>query len=173
MNHRSLMTCLGGTTHAQLHTIFFHIGVEIVDLSEKDEDDDIDSEEQNHEECSGNTNTMGTIVVASQQKRVLEALQTYPWHEMTTYDEVQEKEQPPNECTDSGSVVVAAGGGEFEELMSKLSTFKLAADNLPRDERYAFAEQIALNFYSAMGGDDCEDGSVELEEPTKDGGEKT
>lgn len=52
-------------------------------------------------------------------------------------------------------------GGDFEELMSKLSTFKQTSDALPQNERHAFAEQIALNFYSAMGGDEEESDSLD------------
>ena len=47
--------------------------------------------------------------------------------------------------------------GDFEDLMSKLSTFKEKSDELPREERYAFAEKVALSFFSSMGGDEESD----------------
>ena len=45
----------------------------------------------------------------------------------------------------------------FEALFAELATIKAKADNLPPDERKAYAEKIALSFYAAMGGSDDED----------------
>ena len=120
--------------------------MEVIDLSERDEDE---NDENNLTEC---TERRKEILTGIGNKRVLEALQTYPWHELETDVQAdEEKGQTQKEDTDSQQV-----GGDFEDLMSKLSTFKQASDNLPRNERYAFAEQIALSFYSAMGGEEEE-----------------
>ena len=91
-------------------------------------------------------------------KRVLEALQTFPWHQLENDVQNDEKELNQKDETDSNQV---SGSGDFEDLMSKLSAFKETSDTLPRNERYAFAEQIALSFYSAMGGEEEEPESVE------------
>ena len=45
----------------------------------------------------------------------------------------------------------------FEALFSELAVIKAKADNLPLEERRAYAEKIALSFYAAMGGGDSED----------------
>ena len=127
--------------------------MEIVDLSEKEEEEE-EPENLEHR-YAGNDEERG--IVEAGRRRVLEALQTYPWHELTNNTQ-QEEDNEIKENEDSNQV---AAGGDFEELMSKLSTFKQTADNLPRNERYAFAEQIALSFYSAMGGESDEPESVE------------
>ena len=89
--------------------------------------------------------------------RVLEALQTFPWNSLTNSTKENEGEKDIEDDVDDKNR--EATGGEFEELMSKLSTFKQTSDNLPQTERYAFAEQIALSFYSAMGGEEEESDS--------------
>ena len=82
-------------------------------------------------------------------------MQTYPWHELKSDVENERRnEQNQNVETESNQALI---GGEFEDLMSKLSTFKQTSDNLPRNERYEFAEQIALSFYSAMGEEEGSD----------------
>ena len=91
--------------------------------------------------------------------RVLEALQTCPWNSLTNSTKENEGEKDIEDDVDDKNR--EATGGEFEELMSKLSTFKQTSDNLPQTERYAFAEQIALSFYSAMGGDEEESDSCD------------
>ena len=86
---------------------------------------------------------------------MLEALQTFPWNSLQNSiqdDSVAQNADQPGESDKQQDTV----GGDFEELMSKLSTFKQTSDALPRNERYAFAEQIALSFYSTMGGDEEE-----------------
>ena len=88
-------------------------------------------------------------------RRVIEALQTVPW---TAFEKIAEKESERDIKTGSeGDKNLEQVGGDFEDLMSKLSTFKQKSDELPREERYAYAEKIALSFFSAMGGDDESD----------------
>ena len=49
----------------------------------------------------------------------------------------------------------------FEDLFSKLSEFRESAQTMPSDQRKAFAEEIAMAFYSAMGESDSEPDSAE------------
>ena len=92
-------------------------------------------------------------------KRILEALQTFPWNSLRRSDKATDcKKDNENDESDKSRDSV---GGDFEELMSKLSTFKQTSDALPQNERYAFAEQIALSFYTSMGGDEEEPDSVD------------
>jgi len=93
---------------------------------------------------------IGDIVGKS---RILEALKSHTWSTMQiiqspTDQQKQEKKQSQNleESIDS-----------FEVLFAELATIKAKADNLPPDERKAYAEKIALSFYAAMGGSDDED----------------
>ena len=122
-------------------------------MSEKEEEE----EEPESLEHTRDENEKKQDIVEAGRRRVLEALQTYPWHELADNTQL-EGDNEIKENEDSNQV---STGGDFEELMSKLSTFKQTADNLPRNERYAFAEQIALSFYSAMGGESDEPESVE------------
>jgi len=85
--------------------------------------------------------------------RILEALKSHTWSTMQIIpspadQQKQEKKESQNleESIDS-----------FEVLFAELATIKAKADNLPPDERKAYAEKIALSFYAAMGGSDDED----------------
>lgn len=44
----------------------------------------------------------------------------------------------------------------FEELFEKFATFKSNADNLPPDQRKAYAEKVTFAFWRAIGGDEEE-----------------
>lgn len=125
-------------------------GIEVIDSDEEDENDAISTlkaPEIKKEDISGLRN-----------KRLLEALQTFPWNSVKKDVQSNEKSQDADEGSGKNPDSVE---GDFEELLSKLSTFKQASDELPQNERYAFAEQIALSFYSAMGGEEEESDSVE------------
>ena len=126
------------------------LGIEVIDSDEEDENDAISTlkaPEIKKEDISGLRN-----------KRLLEALQTFPWNSVKKDVQSDEKSQDIDEGSGKNPDSVE---GDFEELLSKLSTFKQASDELPQNERYAFAEQIALSFYSAMGGEEEEPDSVE------------
>ena len=100
-----------------------------------------------------------TQVTRAGYKRVLEALQTFPWNSLKS--SAKESEVKQDNLDDEADKNRDSVGGDFEELMSKLSSFKQTSDALPQNERYAFAEQIALSFYSAMGGEEEELDSLE------------
>jgi len=57
--------------------------------------------------------------------------------------------------------VEAGNGGEddptFEQLFSQLSKFRESAESLPNDQRKALAEELAIAFYSAIGGGDSDE----------------
>ena len=123
------------------------LGVEIIDLNDHEEDDEICTSLNSNESSEFNENKPLT------NARVIEALQTVPW---TTFERSVEEKSEQDEKVDT-EVDNSLAEGDFEDLMSKLSTFKQKSDELPREERYAFAEKIALSFFSAMGGEDESD----------------
>ena len=122
------------------------LGVEIIDLNDQ-EDDEICTSLNTNENSDPNENK------PLMNARVIEALQTVPW---TTFERTVEEKSEQDEKVET-QVDKSLAEGDFEDLMSKLSTFKQKSDELPREERYAFAEKIALSFFSAMGGEDESD----------------
>ena len=122
------------------------LGVEIIDLNDQ-EDDEICTSLNTNENSDPNENK------PLMNARVIEALQTVPW---TTFERTVEEKSEQDEKVET-QVDKSLPEGDFEDLMSKLSTFKQKSDELPREERYAFAEKIALSFFSAMGGEDESD----------------
>merc|ERR1712223_1237704 len=121
-------------------------GVEVIDLSEENDEEDIRASEKYEENIDQKESK------DSENKRVIEALQTVPWNAFET--SVLKNREQNVEIEDKRDQTVDHIDGEFENLMSKLSTFKQKSDDLPREERYAYAEKVALSFFSAMGGDE-------------------
>ena len=120
----------------------------MIDLSEDNDEEDIRASEE-YEENIDQKESKDSV-----NKRVIEALQTVRWNAFET--SVKNSEQNV-EIEDKKDQNVDLIDGEFENLMSKLSTFKQKSDDLPREERYAYAEKVALSFFSAMGGDEESD----------------
>ena len=121
----------------------------MIDLSEDNDDEDIRASEEYEENIHQNERKEPV------NKRVIEALQTVPWNAFET--SVLKNSEQNVEIEDKKDQNVDLIDGEFENLMSKLSTFKQKSDDLPREERYAYAEKVALSFFSAMGGDEESD----------------
>ena len=121
----------------------------MIDLSEDNDEEDIRASEEYEENIHQNERKEPV------NKRVIEALQTVPWNAFET--SVLKNSEQNVEIEDKKDQNVDLIDGEFENLMSKLSTFKQKSDDLPREERYAYAEKVALSFFSAMGGDEESD----------------
>ena len=121
----------------------------MIDLSEDNDEEDIRASEE-YEENIDQKESKDSV-----NKRVIEALQTIPWNAFET--SVLKNSEQNVEIEDKKDQNVDLIDGEFENLMSKLSTFKQKSDDLPREERYAYAEKVALSFFSAMGGDEESD----------------
>lgn len=121
----------------------------MIDLSEDNDEEDIRASEE-YEENIDQKESKDSV-----NKRVIEALQTVPWNAFET--SVLKNSEQNVEIEDKKDQNVDLIDGEFENLMSKLSTFKQKSDDLPREERYAYAEKVALSFFSAMGGDEESD----------------
>ena len=121
----------------------------MIDLSEDNDEEDIIASEE-YEENIDQKESKDSV-----NKRVIEALQTVPWNAFET--SVLKNSEQNVEIEDKKDQNVDLIDGEFENLMSKLSTFKQKSDDLPREERYAYAEKVALSFFSAMGGDEDSD----------------
>ena len=121
----------------------------MIDLSEDNDEEDIRASEE-YEENIDQKESKDSV-----NKRVIEALQTVPWNTFET--SVLKNSEQNVEIEDKKDQNVDLIDGEFENLMSKLSTFKQKSDDLPREERYAYAEKVALSFFSAMGGDEESD----------------
>ena len=121
----------------------------MIDLSENNDEEDIRASEE-YEENIDQKESKDSV-----NKRVIEALQTVPWNAFET--SVLKNSEQNVEIEDKKDQNVDLIDGEFENLMSKLSTFKQKSDDLPREERYAYAEKVALSFFSAMGGDEESD----------------
>jgi len=132
-------------------------GVEIIDFSE-------DEDEDENDDCIDEK-----FFASSPQKRVIEALQTCPWPNIS----MKKDTEGARASMDPSSVVGGGGGGigdgdNFEALFAQLSTFRNRSTNMPDGERRAFAERVAMQFYNAIGGENSSD-----EEETKnDGGNK-
>ena len=121
----------------------------MIDLSEDNDEEDITASEE-YEKNIDQKESRDSV-----NKRVTEALQTVPWNAFET--SVLKNSEQNVEIEDKKDQNVDLIDGEFENLMSKLSTFKQKSDDLPREERYAYAEKVALSFFSAMGGDEESD----------------
>ena len=121
----------------------------MIDLSEDNDEEDIRASEE-YEDNIDQKESKDSV-----NKRVIEALQTVPWNTFET--SVLKNSEQNVEIEDKKDQNVDLIDGEFENLMSKLSTFKQKSDDLPREERYAYAEKVALSFFSAMGGDEESD----------------
>ena len=121
----------------------------MIDLSEDNDEEDIRASEE-YEENINQKESKDSV-----NKRVIEALQTVPWNAFET--SVLKNSEQDVKIEDKKDHNVDLIDGEFENLMSKLSTFKQKSDDLPREERYAYAEKVALSFFSAMGGDEESD----------------
>ena len=121
----------------------------MIDLSEDNDEEDIIASEE-YEENIDQKESKDSV-----NKRVIEALQTVPWNAFET--SVLKNSEQDVKTEDKKDHNVDLIDGEFENLMSKLSTFKQKSDDLPREERYAYAEKVALSFFSAMGGDEESD----------------
>ena len=121
----------------------------MIDLSEDNDEEDIRASEE-YEENIDQKESKDSV-----NKRVIEALQTIPWNAFET--SVLNNSEQDVKIEDKKDQNADLIDGEFENLMSKLSTFKQKSDDLPREERYAYAEKVALSFFSAMGGDEESD----------------
>ena len=107
----------------------------MIDLNEQDDDEICISNNSNEDNDNGKNKP-------HINRRVIEALQTVPW---TAFEKIAEKEsERVIKAGSEGDKNLEQVGGDFEDLMSKLSTFKQNSDDLPREERYAYAEKIAL-----------------------------
>jgi len=86
--------------------------------------------------------------------RILEALRSHTWSSM------QLVQPPQNQPASNGESASAEESVQsFESLFSELWTMKEASANLPPAERRAYAEKVALAFYTAMGSSDSEEES--------------
>lgn len=122
-------------------------GFEIVDFSE--DADNVGLEEK--------------LFASSSQGRVIEALQTCPWPNIQTKNTVHARDSP-----ETGSVVGTDGGSNdqednFEALFAQLSTFRDRSTNMRDEERKAFAESMAVQFFNAIGGEDSSDDEIKNE----------
>ena len=104
-------------------------GIELIDFSEDDDDEQIDAENV-------------TVFASNGRKRIIEALQTVMWPEIcdTKTDGNNDDSMPTEKDVES-----------FESLFAKLVNFKETAAGLPDEERKKFAEQVAMSFYNALG----------------------
>ena len=104
-------------------------GIELIDFSEDDDDEQIDAENV-------------TVFASNGRKRIIEALQTVMWPEIcdTKTDGNNDDSMPTEKDVES-----------FESLFAKLVNFKETAAGLPDEERKMFAEQVAMSFYNALG----------------------
>jgi len=57
---------------------------------------------------------------------------------------------------ETGGVDPGCGGVSFEELFGRFAEMKEKADSLPPDQRKAYAENITMAFWRAIGGDEGE-----------------
>ena len=48
----------------------------------------------------------------------------------------------------------------FEALFAQLSTFRDRSTNMRDEERKAFAESVAVQFFNALGGEDSSDDEI-------------
>ena len=122
-------------------------GVEIVDFSE--DADNVGDEEK--------------LFASSAQGRVIEALQTCPWPNINTKNTEHVRASP-----ETGSVVGTCAGSteqedNFEALFAQLSTFRDRSTNMRDEERKAFAESVAVQFFNAIGGEDSSDDEIKNE----------
>jgi len=101
--------------------------VELIDMSE-DYNEDLEGVH-----CYSNTAT----------KRISEALQTCLWSNYEQKNKDVEEDDIDENNDDN-----------FETLFSQLVNFRESAGDLPDSERRAFAEKIALAFYSSINSDD-------------------
>lgn len=123
-------------------------GFEIVDFSE--DADNVGVEEK--------------LFASSSQGRVIEALQTCPWPNIQTKKNTEHARDSP----ETGSVVGTDGGSNdqednFEALFAQLSTFRDRSTNMRDEERKAFAESMAVQFFNAIGGEDSSDDEIKNE----------
>jgi len=117
---------------------------ELVDLAEEDTSEDSEDDF---------ADTYG-------KERILEALLAHTWTNLVLVKEGAEK--PTNsdvnveDSDEEYGDFVACSEGEndidFESLFSKLANMKDKASDLPDSERKAYAENVAIAFYKAMGG---------------------
>merc|ERR1711899_259572 len=91
-------------------------GVEVIDLSEDNDEEDIRASEE-YEENIDQKESKDSV-----NKRVIEALQTVPWNAFET--SVLKNSEQNVEIEDEKDQNVDVIDGEFKNLMSKLSTFK-------------------------------------------------
>jgi len=117
-------------------------GIEIIDFSEE-EGEDLGGEEMEEK-----------FFAVSPQKRVIEALQTSPWPNIR----MKKDKEDGRSSMDPDSNLVSSGGicdeDDFESLFTQLSTFRDRSTTLPDEERRAFAEKVAMQFYNAIGGEE-------------------
>eukprot|EP00092_Neocalanus_flemingeri_P024555 GFUD01026630.1.p1 GENE.GFUD01026630.1~~GFUD01026630.1.p1 ORF type:complete len:254 (+),score=92.55 GFUD01026630.1:144-905(+) len=119
---------------------------ELVECNEEDEDGDSDTEERFDEKA-------GRI-------RIVQALKAHTWSNLELIEESEMKDEKENEETETenNSLLVAAQEnlGEdpsFEDLFSQISKMKDISNNLPDEERRAYAEKVSLAFYKSIGLD--------------------
>jgi len=112
-------------------------GIELIDFSEDDDEQDEDAENV-------------TVFASNGRKRIIEALQTVMWPEICDTTKTDENnDMPPSEKDVEN----------FESLFAKLVNFKETAAGLPDEERKKFAEQVAMSFYNALGENSDDDSS--------------
>jgi len=94
------------------------------------------------------------------KERILEALLAHTWTNLVLVKEGAEKptnsvvnvEDSDEEYGDFVACSEAESDIDFESLFSKLANMKDKASDLPDSERKAYAENVAIAFYKAMGG---------------------
>merc|ERR550539_28541 len=110
----------------------------MIDFSEEDGEDDSEEMEEK-------------FFVVSPQMRVIEALQTSPWPNIR----MKKDKEDGRTSKDPDSNLVSSGGigdeDDFEALFPQLSTLRDRSTTLPDEDRRAFAEKVAMQFYNAIG----------------------
>lgn len=140
----------GEVTRTQILSWCLDNNFELVECDEVAEDDNGSDDE-------------GGIVDIVGKGRILEALKSHTWSTMKLLDpppmlangNANQERKARTPGTESNNM--EASMDSFEALFSELAVIKAKADNLPLEERRAYAEKIALSFYAAMGGGDSED----------------
>lgn len=99
--------------------------------------------------------------------RILGALECHMWPYRIMKDDKPEKQASETynvvdtALTDLESMMEGDEiGGDFEGMFANMNKIKEVAGQLPDEERKKFAENVALSFWRAMGGDDDEVGGV-------------
>jgi len=89
--------------------------------------------------------------------RVVDALTAYVgWPPPPPLPTTSEAQEPEVDIPEEGGAPEEEEDPTFEQLFSQLSRFRESAESLPNNQRKAMAEELALAFYSAIGGGDSD-----------------